>query len=639
MSRIVQASKALGGSLVEQARSAAYLSGSARRLRAQFPFFSESWYLDKYPDLSLASQAPIVHYFTIGWQEGRQPHYLFWTDWYRQKYLPNENLIDPLMHFFTSKMHENLAPHPLFDATFYRSQLSADNKNMSISNLWLDYLLEGASKGRSPTPLFDAEFYLAQVDLKISKKDAFEHYLTEGFRHHYSPSNHFDENFYQMANPDVVDNQVAGLLHYEMYGRSEGRGIAPQAELGYGETVRLGGQLPSVPILSVKIEPVTANSPGGIRVNLLIPRLSEKFLTGGPNTALALMGLLAVDLERTGHGQVRLIALEDEVVNESATRDHIEKLTGVALPQSFEVIPARGFQVGLWGTGEKFFATTWSTAQALDRAGLIDEEHPFWYLIQDYEPAFYPTSSKSLLAEQTYSLPHRAIVNTPWLLDFLTETGVGRFADPNHQQSSMSFWPAVDRKMFYSPLAGQKNALAPEQRNLVIYARPTTAPRNLFEIALAALRSAYASGVFEGANWQFTALGDQLPPTVIGENVFLKSVPWVSMSDYANTVRLADVLVSLMASPHPSYPPLEGAVAGCSVVTNTWRSKTAANLAEVLPNVYSAEPDIEAISAAIVKAVLDSGIKSKKATMVALPSSWAEAFDLVLDEIRTSIAS
>ncbi len=650
MNKVAKAGNALVAGLVEQARSAAYLNGSARRLRAQYPFFSEDWYLDRYPGLTLARQSPIVHYFEVGWQEGRQPHYLFWSDWYQGQHLGEKREINPLIHYLSDIDNQAKSPHPLFDPDFYRSQMSREANDASASQLWVDYLLRGAKLGLSPSAFFDPAFYLKQFtgrsDVVLAQEDALQHYLEVGFRFGLSPSETFDERFYQSAYQDVVVSDTPGLLHYTMYGRAEGRAISARSQLGSdkdqtsrSKPYNQGGVVAGIPNIEIKFQDRVGSISGQSRVNLFLPRLSEKFLTGGPNTALALIGLLAIALASDDKGQVRVIALDEEEVNEEQVRAHIRHLIREELPSSFEVVGCLGSPLALSETGEIFFATTWSTAQALNRAGLVDEEHPFWYLIQDFEPAFYPASSASVLAEETYSLPHRPVVNTPWLLDFLVKGNIGRFADPTHQASSLSFWPAIDRKLFTpkTPVASAVDESS--SKTLVIYARPTTAPRNLFDIALAGVRSAHASGAFDGEHWDFVAVGDPLPPTLIADDVWLESVPWVSMTEYAQTLCKADVLVSLMASPHPSYPPLEAAIAGCSVVTNTWECKSAKQLAELIPKAHPTQPSILAVSDAVTKAVQSLKSATSPKVKVNLPISWAEAFGPIIDQIKGSVSS
>lgn len=53
----------------------------------------------------------------------------------------------------------------------------------------------------------------------------------------------------------------------------------------------------------------------------------------------------------------------------------------------------------------------------------------------------------------------------------------------------------------------------------------------------------------------------------------MSSVGKLSLGDYAQLLRTTAVGLSLMASPHPSYPPLEMAHFGLRVVTNGYANK------------------------------------------------------------------
>lgn len=116
---------------------------------------------------------------------------------------------------------------------------------------------------------------------------------------------------------------------------------------------------------------------------------------------------------------------------------------------------------------------------------------------------------------------------------------------------------------------------------LVVYGRPSVG-RNLFDTALrgvamwdAARRAAGDAGALEvlsvGEPEQFRyRIGEQMvrTPGVLG---------W---DDYLALLATAHLGVSLMASPHPSYPPLEMAASGLVVVTNRWGPKDLGGLSQ-----------------------------------------------------------
>lgn len=76
----------------------------------------------------------------------------------------------------------------------------------------------------------------------------------------------------------------------------------------------------------------------------------------------------------------------------------------------------------------------------------------------------------------------------------------------------------------------------------------------------------------------------------------------LSLEDYSETLNKTAIGISLMESPHPSYPPLEMASAGCITITNGYYNK---NLALRSPNILS----IKSITPLNLKYSLDQALK------------------------------
>lgn len=73
------------------------------------------------------------------------------------------------------------------------------------------------------TELFDAEYYINNHNLCISKDYALLHYLNQGFKENLNPSEIFDGNKYLNMNLDVKKAGMNPLVHYELFGKTEGR--------------------------------------------------------------------------------------------------------------------------------------------------------------------------------------------------------------------------------------------------------------------------------------------------------------------------------------------------------------------------------------------------------------------------------
>jgi hypothetical protein len=351
---------------------------------------------------------------------------------------------------------------------------------------------------------------------------------------------------------------------------------------------------------------------------VLLPHLNVHRMSGGPNTVFQ----VTTRLLRFGI-KLRYAAASGPLApDDGALRGHIRRVTGIeAGHENVEFVDAsaRGATLHV-GRDDVLMATWWRTAHTANECLAHVRAREFIYLIQDFEPAFYPWSTKSALAEATYNLPIRALVNEPLLDKYLRQARAGRFA--SHALAAQTFMPAVDRGVF----ARQERSPG-DPRRLVFYARPRN-PRNLFEIGLRVLRDAAAAGTFDNEPWEFLAIGQELPDLPLSSRHLLKYQPWLRYEDYGTLLGSSDVLLSLMLSPHTSYPPLEMAAAGGLVVTNTFGPKTARAFAAISPAIHAAAPAVGPLVDALQKAV--AAVSTRRSAAAALPATWDEALTDVL---------
>jgi hypothetical protein len=350
---------------------------------------------------------------------------------------------------------------------------------------------------------------------------------------------------------------------------------------------------------------------------VLIPSLELRKLTGGPNTILNLGASVAA------RGvPVRFVATHGPAASPEELDTHLRTLTGRAesLPVTIES-SAASRRLGL-ARGDVVLATWWPTAHIAAGTLAATGASEFLYLVQDFEPAFYPWSTNYALALQTYAMPMRAIFNTSLLRDHLVAGRIGRFGTDAPDAISIAFEPAVDRELF-------RPRPAEGSRRLLFYARPSK-PRNAFELGLAALRRAVRDCAFQG-DWEFWSIGDAVPDLPLGGDAVLRPMPWRSLPGYGELLGSSDVLLSLMLSPHPSYPPLEMAAGGGHVVTNSFGVKTAEALAAISPAIHAVAPQVDALAVALAEAARRP--RRTVATPMGLPATWAEALDPVADWI------
>jgi len=375
---------------------------------------------------------------------------------------------------------------------------------------------------------------------------------------------------------------------------------------------------PALP-LNINVNPSLECAP---TLNLLLPGVRMSSMSGGPNTALNLVYRLAM----TGF-PIRIISTDVQVDPDSKPiMQHIMALAGTDefLPH-VEIVDAsdrsRPFSVG---AKDVFVATAWWTAQMAKHAAKLLGNRPFVYLIQDFEPLLHPASTQYALALETYTLDHIPVINTSLLWDYLCSFRIGRHGDPDFAAKAIVFDPAFSTDSFYFDERRKQS----KRRRLLFYARPTTGLRNLFDIGVLALRSAIANGVLSPLNWTFLGIGEQFENVDLGHGAVLECAPWLSFDDYAELMRTSDVLLSLMLSPHPSYPPLEMAACGGLVVTNSFANKTPERMAAISRNIIAVEPTIEAIGEALEHAVarLDDVDTRRANSQSKLPTTWDESF-------------
>ena len=603
--------------------------GAAAGLRPH-PFFDTAFYLAQNPDVAAAGIDPLVHYITCGAGEGRQPHPLFDGTFYLTE---NPDVaaagIEPLAHYVTHGAAEGRKPHPLFDPAFYVAQHPDLSGGMSPLQ---HYLARGAVEGLDPHALFDSSFYLEQnPDVAAPGVNPLVHFILSGAREGRNPHPSFDTSFYLEQNPDLAAAGVNPLVHYVTSGVREGRRTKPQPILRLHDYTPPEGLLPWFTPLTLRVSDALATAP---RLNVLLPGLAMKHMSGGPNTAIA----LACALSANGVA-VRFMSTDAAIDADSAPFwEHVRSLARLdRLPAHMTLVDAHDrSRTTPVGANDLFMATAWWTAQQAKYATRLTAQQTFLYLVQDYEPLLHAASTQYALASETYELPHLPIINTSLLHEFLASQRIGRFSDERFAQSALVFEPALDQTMFRPRKAPRADA----PRRLLFYARPTNGLRNLFELGVAALQKAVGDGVFAREDWQFLGMGEPFTPVALGSGAVLRAADWVSLEGYARQMRESDVLLSLMLSPHPSYPPLEMAASGGIAVTSTFANKTAERLAGLSPNIIGVPPTIERIAAGLAEAVRRLAHRDgrRRDARIALPGTWAESFAPIVPRLLDELA-
>lgn len=370
------------------------------------------------------------------------------------------------------------------------------------------------------------------------------------------------------------------------------------------------------------------------RVNLLIPTIDLKHLFGGYIAKYNLARRLAESGRR-----VRLVAVNPTAPLPGDWREQVESYSGLGgLFSNVEVAFARDNDAPLpVSPDDRFVATTWWTAYIARAAVSATRPERFLYMIQEYEPFTFVMGSWSAVAMHTYELPHYALFSTELLRKYFAEHGQGVFAAGHEagERGSLSFQNAITvvEPPTVEALAGRRS------RRLLFYARAEPhAKRNMFELGWIALSRAIERGAF-GAGWEFVGIGSveggsRVP---LPGGATLEVLPRRHQSEYGRLLTEHDVGLSLMFTPHPSLVPIEMASAGLLTVTNSFATKTPAELAAISGNLITAAPNIESLAAALGEAVarVDSYADRVAGADVAWSRSWDDSFSgPVMDRIN-----
>jgi SAM-dependent methyltransferase len=353
------------------------------------------------------------------------------------------------------------------------------------------------------------------------------------------------------------------------------------------------------------------------RVTVITDSINPDSLFGGVATAIVLAALLA----RRRGASLRLVTRTEpyraEVLGDILDlhrityEGNVDVLTSELGPTSrlIPISPDDLFLTTSWWS-------TWSTRQSVPAAQIV-------YLLQEDERMFYPRGDDSLRCTEVLSDPSlRFVVNSQLLFDHFTS---GPDAIRNIAAHGMWFEPAFPAQ------SGPVAKPAEHKRDFLFYARPGN-PRNLFWRGLETIIAALAAGLFPPDRWNLHFVGRDLEPFVLPHDIkpiLHQNLPW---ADYAALVARTDVGLSLMYTPHPSYPPLDLAASGAVVVTSQCDGKT--TLARYSRNILCVPPTVEALTAALADAVRlaeDTPTRLANHAATCLSRDWQRSFAPVLD--------
>ena len=285
---------------------------------------------------------------------------------------------------------------------------------------------------------------------------------------------------------------------------------------------------------------------------------------------------------------------------------------------------------------EIFFAYNWWAA--LNLSPLLDaqaaafgrERLPLLQLIQEYEPLFYPMSSTHLYARSGFGDARNwAIINSTQLQAYMQAQGHD-FAHDYVLEPRLS----ASLRPFLSAEP------TPKEKVVLVYGRPAIR-RNCFSAAVEGLRRLVETQA-DLRSWAFVSAGASHAPVPLGHGCMLRPLGKLTLEDYGARLRGAGVGLSLMASPHPSYPPLEMAHFGILTITNSFHCKDLSTAHDNITSVDQIGPDAIAGALAHACGIVErdpmAGWRGRSRMPAYLEPGPARLYQRLIPDLRSLIA-
>ncbi|MFM6932102.1 MAG: hypothetical protein ACKOUT_07650 [Novosphingobium sp.] len=348
------------------------------------------------------------------------------------------------------------------------------------------------------------------------------------------------------------------------------------------------------------------------RLNLIMPNLSKATAFGGVMTGLDIYFSLAAALRQNARVDLRIILSEPGRDTDAAIATKVAGQHGIRPEDvTIELLPPGAASLALRGSDIVMAYNWWC---ALNARPLLDEQArhfgqarwPLLYLIQEYEPNFYPFSTAHMLAREAYDGVGRlwGVFNSSNLHRWFETVG-------HRAERSFVFEPVVNEALrrYLAQVSGH-----PRAQRIVVYGRPNI-ERNCFGALVRGLNAWIAQDPDHG-EWEIVSAGTPHPPVDLAGGHSIRPLGKLSLDDYAELMLTSSVGISLMASPHPSYPPLEMAHFGLRTVTNGYFAK---DLGSWHPNIVSTD----AISAgSLGQAIMTACAQSREPAQPAINADF-----------------
>jgi Methyltransferase domain len=549
-------------------------------------FFDRDWYLSTYPDVAAAGVDPAAHYLSSGAAEGRNPGPRFCTEAYKRRYPELAATgANPLLHYLQLNQGCDISPMEL-------PKPSADLELIAASEF------------------FDRDWYLKTYpDVAAAEVNPAAHYLATGAAEGRDPGPRFSTRTYLRRHRDVAAAGINPLLHYLQLGMNEGRKVSAVVPATAADVLRARFQtLQELPVFFV---------PGvSRRVSMVTDSINSGSLYGGVSTAIIFSALLS---KRLG-ANLRIITRGEPPDGQNVSK--VFQVHGIDWKNNVQFAWARdGEQIDV-GNEDLFVTTSWWSTWSIRRS--IPAEKIF-YLLQEDERMFYAMGDDRLrCGEMLSDRGIRFIVNSRLLFEHLADEGFSNIAE-----KGVWFEPAFPDTTYYTVDRGRS-----QKMTFLFYARPNN-QRNLYFRGIESISGALERGILNPGEWEIHFVGKDLSEFLLPGDIkpiLSENLAW---PDYAALLRRTDLGLSLMYTPHPSYPPLDLAACGAVAVTNRYGRKT--SLGQYSNNILCVGDDIESLIKGIADGVAlakDREQRKSNYQRSGLGRDWEKAFDPVLQRLE-----
>ena len=337
-------------------------------------------------------------------------------------------------------------------------------------------------------------------------------------------------------------------------------------------------------VTPIKIRPSPSTK---IRFNLCVPSINREHFFGGVATAVRFFDYILSTFE-SEHD--RRIILTDKCPNYDDL-NRFSEYTYLQIDDEFYVYSKSIVSISdRYGKSlevrcsDVFVTTAWWTSFVFERVRkkqieIFGKAYKEVYLIQDFEPNFYPWSIRYAFADSTYKKQgFLGVCNSGFLYDY--------FVSKAYQFDALYFFnPRINPELERY----QKELTEKKEKIILFYGRPSV-DRNLFTIGVESLKL-WARQYERSNEWKVISIGEYHENIDLTPALKMESVGKLDLLGYAKLLKKSSIGLSLMLSPHPSYPPLEMSLFHLKTITNNYDKKNFKDFHPMLTAVDEITPE------------------------------------------------